>query len=234
LERKKILLTDGAELIRRLEKALFRRKSFRLLVARSGQQALEIIEKEAPDLVFLDLEMAGMSGDVCCRKVKSDPRLCSTPVVIVVPFGNEEDLARCHQAGCDEIVVKPINRHQLSPLTRRFLAVVGRKISRHEACLRISYGTDPQRFHTGHTLNLGTGGVLIKTSYLLPVNTQIFLEIVLPGACSTIRCRGRVAWLKDPIESSWLPEEMGIQFLDLAPEDKDAIRAYVEGEGLRS
>lgn len=234
MSRKKILLADDADLILKLERVFLRRKNVHLLVARDAEQVLQILEKETPDLIFLDLAMPGLSGDQCCRRIKNDPRLEGVPVVVLVD-GLEEEVQRCCDAGCDQVLTRPIGRHQLSLLVRRLLDLPSRQIPRYEACLHIAYGADRKHLYTGETLNLSTGGVLIETRHLLPVETRVFIEILLPGAMSAIHCSGRVAWLNQPIwmHDTKLPGEMGVQFLDLPPGDKDELQAYLQTEGER-
>lgn len=231
---RKILLADSAELRRGLEDACFRRRDFRLLVARTGAEVLEIVERERPDLVFLGCGIADPDGEDCCQRIKSDPRLCAIPVVLVAPDGGEESLARCRRSGCDEVVPAPLNHQRLFALTRRLLHIVPRQSPRFEVRLRILYGAAQRDLRTGQTLNLGTGGVLLESDRLLPVETPVYVEILLPKAAEPIRCRARVAWVNPArrLRSPRLPDEMGLQFLDIRPEDKSAIRDYVEKEGL--
>ncbi len=234
MEKKKILLTDGVELIRGLEKAFFRRNRYHLLVNHDGRQVLDTVARERPDLIFLDLDLSGMNGDDCCRRLKDDPNLCAIPVVLVTTE-QEAEVERCRRAACDEIIFKPISRHQLSNLTRRILEIAARTLPRYETRLRILFGPDPQNLFIGHTLNLGTGGALIETSYPFPVDSLLVLEVFLPGAAAPLNCSGRVAWVNsypDWMAPPRLPHEMGVQFVDLASPDKDTIRAYLEGEGL--
>lgn len=85
--RKKILLADDVELFLELEKTFFRRESFELLIARTGQQAWDLTQAETPDLVFMDLFMPGMDGDAACRLIKQQPQTASIPVVMVTQGG---------------------------------------------------------------------------------------------------------------------------------------------------
>jgi CheY-like chemotaxis protein len=235
--RKKILLTDDVELLRGLEKTFFRRRNFHLLVAQNGQQALEMVRADVPDLVFIDLDMPELAGDVFCRLLKSDPLLASIPVVIVAPDGGGDTLARCYRSGCDEVIRRPIDRQELVALTRRILDVSSRATSRVRASLRVFCGRDQDELSAGTTLTLGTGGALIVAVPLLPVNSDVFLEFVLPGTGRLIACRGRVVWVSrrmPGIQAVVPQDEMGVEFLGLTAEDKEGIRVYLEREGLDS
>lgn len=236
VSRKKILLADDADLILKLERAFLRRKNFHLLVARDAPDVMNILDRELPDLVFLDLALPGMGGDECCRRIKSDPRLSTIPVVILADGHDEDEMHRCRRAGCDQILTRPIGRHHLSALVRELLDLPSRQHPRFETSLQIAYGPERRQLYAGEALNLSTGGVLIETRHLLPVDTRVSMEILLPSASAPIRCSGRIAWLSEPawIQNSRLPGEMGVQFLDLSPEDKDILQAYLEAEGERS
>ena len=108
MDKKKILLVDDVRLFLEQEKTILDEEGFIFLTACNGSKALEIIKQESPDLVFMDLYMPDMDGDICCHIVKSDEILRMTPIVMVIQGGNVNDFSRCWQAGCDDIIVKPI------------------------------------------------------------------------------------------------------------------------------
>lgn len=130
MTRKKILLADDVELFLELEKTFFRRENFELLIARTGQEAWDLTLAEGPDLVFMDLFMPGMDGDEACRLIKNHRQTAAIPVVMVTQGGWDGDLVRCREAGCDDILLKPINRHLFMATARRLLQVVDRSEQR--------------------------------------------------------------------------------------------------------
>jgi len=234
VDKKKILLADDVELFLELEKTLFRRENFVLLVARNGQQAFELIESQRPDLVFMDLYMPVMNGDECCRRVKDDPMLRSTPIIMVTQGGREEDLAKCRLAGCDEILLKPINRHLFVDTARRLLIVAAREVQRIGVRLEVRYGTDRQHLLNNYSVNISTGGLFLETDDPLPVDTPLALEFTLPSRKSSISCSGRVAWVNHPVllHKPEMASGMGVQFIDLRLDDMYAIRDFIKQECL--
>jgi uncharacterized protein (TIGR02266 family) len=234
LEKKTILLPDDEELLLALEKSFFRRDKFELLVARTGEEALEMAEIHFPDLVLLDLSMPGMAGDECCRRIKENPRLRSMPVILVAPGGGQEELERCRAAGCDDALLNPIDRQYLLSVAQKFFSVSERAAPRIVARLRISYGTGTQHLLSNYSVNLSTGGVFLECDQPLPEDTPLTLEILLPARDTRIRCRGRVAWVNDPEKrkKDTLPPGMGLQFLDLSLDDMHAIREFIDREYL--
>jgi uncharacterized protein (TIGR02266 family) len=231
---KKVLLVDDVDLLIELEKTFFWRVEIDLLVARNGREALQIITDEHPDLVFLDLHMPVMSGDECCRRVKANPKLRSIPIIMLPHEGNEEDLQRCRDAGCDTVVFKPINRHHFVERARKFLHLVTRAAPRVRTRLSISFGPGLDEMLQNFTFNLSTGGVFIESKEIIPVDTPLEVIFTLPELKSGLHCHTRVAWVnpQERIVNPLLPPGMGIQFLDISLEEMEAIFAFVKKEFL--
>ena len=235
MQKKKILLVDDVSLFLEQEKSMLNREAVDLLVAQNGIDALKIITDERPDLVFMDLYMPGMDGDRVCFQIKANGNLRNIPIVMVIQGGNEEDFERCWQAGCDDIIVKPINRFYFLAVTKRFLNIQIRKAPRFIAHLRVQYqyGDDLKKTLTDYSVNLSTGGIFIETRDLLPVGSPLAIEFVLPEN-GTIRCGGTIAWVNHPeaIKNQNLPVGMGLQFIGLSLDDMNAIRKYTKDQAL--
>lgn len=234
MSQKKVLLVDDVELFLELERTFFRREGFELLVARNGREAYETVVKHRPDLVLMDLYMPEMNGDECCRKVKDDPALRSIPFIMVTFAGREKDVLRCREAGCEEILFKPIDRSQLLEKSRAILGVRERLAPRIPARLRVHYGTGGGHLLNNYSVNLSSGGLFLETEDPPPEGTPLQLEFFLPIRPEPIRCKGRVAWVNPPAAKKKpdFPSGMGVQFVDLSLDDMHAIRDFVRQETL--
>lgn len=237
MEKRTILLVDDVQFFLNQEKTFFNRSEFDFLLASNGREALDIIREKQPDLVFMDLFMPEMDGDVCCYTIKNDPALRHIPVIMVTQGSKESDFERCWQVGCDDIIVKPINKDYFIAVTRRFLNVSFRKIPRFEAKIHIQYqiGSEPEKVLTNYSVNLSTGGVFIETEKLLPLDTQLQISFTLPSFETSVKCLGRVAWVNQPEmrQNQNLPGGMGLQFINLSWEDMNAIRQFISKQGLQ-
>jgi uncharacterized protein (TIGR02266 family) len=234
VDRKKILLVDDVELFLMLEKTFFSREEFELITARSGNEALKTIREAKPDLVFMDLYMPEMNGDECCRIVKADDKCRHIPIVMVTQGGREEDLGRCRRAGCDEVVLKPINRHDFMATTRKYLQIQERANQRFKARLRVSYRDPSEKVHTDFSIDISPGGLFLATDHPLPIDCQISVEFILPTTGDTYRRMARVAWVNNPAlrRKTQIPPGMGVQLLDISPVEMDAILDYIKKENL--
>ncbi len=234
MERKKIVLADDVELFLMLEKTFFNREEFELITARNGGEALKAIRGTKPDLVFLNFCMPDMSGDECCRIVKQNGMYQHIPIVMVTMSGLEEDLAKCRSAGCDDIVSKPINRHDFMATAQRFLQIVERGTQRINTRLYVHFCAQSHDLLSDYSIDLSTGGLFLATEHFFAPDTLLNIEFILSSSKTVIRCNARVAWVNDPQhrEKLALPTGMGVRFIDLTLADMDAIREYIKTENL--
>ncbi len=84
--------------------------------AHDGPDALEIIAKEPPDLILLDVMMPKMSGFEVCKRIKNDPKTSDIPVIMVTALNEFGDIERAIDSGTDDFLSKPVNKLEL--LTR--------------------------------------------------------------------------------------------------------------------
>ncbi len=84
--------------------------------AYDGPEALDIVKKQKPDLILLDIMMPKMSGFEVCRKIKSDPNTTDIPIIMVTALSEFGDIERSIGSGTDDFISKPVNKLEL--LTR--------------------------------------------------------------------------------------------------------------------
>ncbi len=111
---------------------LFRAFGYAPLTARDGQEGLEAITREAPDLIICDLEMPGVDGYQVGRQVKSRSRLQKVPVVAVTAFAMVGDRDKVLMAGFDGYIPKPINPETFVRQIEAFLPPEQRSSQRRE------------------------------------------------------------------------------------------------------
>ena len=80
-----------------------------VILATSGQEALDKVENENPDIVLLDVMMPGMDGFEVCTRIKSNTETAHIPVVMVTALTDTQDKVRGLEAGADDFLSKPIN-----------------------------------------------------------------------------------------------------------------------------
>jgi len=118
-----ILVVDDTPQNVKLLADLLTAKGYAVVTASSGVQALEKVEKEAPDLVLLDVVMPEMSGYEVCRKIRTNPATATLPVVMVTALDPAQERVKGIDAGADDFLSKPINQQELLARVRSLLRI---------------------------------------------------------------------------------------------------------------
>ncbi|NIQ95664.1 MAG: response regulator [Desulfuromonadales bacterium] len=202
-----------------------------MLLAESGREAFRLIEEEDPDLVFLDPDMEDLSGIDCCEMVKNDPILKITPIIAVLPKEKGDSLTDCCRELFDDILPKPVEEQRLLSVTCRFLGICERPNRRILAQMPAHFRYKGRRRH-GQTQDISAGGAFIETRHLVPVDTELDVEIEFPGREEMATFGARVAWVNHPewIKKDDFPCGMGIGFLDIPEEAREALEEFLEGK----
>lgn len=101
---------------------LMRREGHEVSVARDGDEALEMIRRDRPDLVLLDAMMPGRNGFEVCQAVRDDAALADIKIIMLTAKGRETDLAKGMALGVDAYIVKPFSTRDLAEQVRQMLA----------------------------------------------------------------------------------------------------------------
>jgi two-component system phosphate regulon response regulator PhoB len=124
LNKKTILIVEDDEDIQQLVGYNLIKAGFLVEYGDSGEQALEKIKHQAPDLILLDLMLPGMDGTELCRVIRSDSKINQIPIIMLTAKGEESDIINGLDHGADDYITKPF-----SPkiLISRIKAVLRRK-----------------------------------------------------------------------------------------------------------
>lgn len=124
MNRRVLIAEDEDSIIASLE-FLMKNGGFETQVVRDGNAALASATAFRPDLVLLDVMLPGMNGFDVCRALRADPLLRGVRVVMLTAKGGRNDVARGHDCGADEYVVKPFSTRDLMARVRSLLAAKG-------------------------------------------------------------------------------------------------------------
>lgn len=101
----KLLLVDDEKGLCDLLKDLFKMRGFNVFIATNGQDALSLVKKEKPKIVFLDIQMPGMSGLEVLKEIKKIDK--TIRVIMVTILDDEKTRLQAKSSGADEFVTKP-------------------------------------------------------------------------------------------------------------------------------
>lgn len=96
-------------------------ESYETLFTMDGAEALELTEKEHPDLVIIDVQLPTMDGIEVCRRIKADPALRVIKVMMLTGMVQDTDRSQAEQAGADEYVTKPFHTSEIVKTVERLI-----------------------------------------------------------------------------------------------------------------
>lgn len=123
--RPKILVIDDVQTNLVLTKAILS-KQYQVATALSGVKILELIEAEKPDLILLDIMMAGMDGFEVLNVIRNNEASKSLPVIMVSALSNPDEISKAYELGANDYISKPIVLAQLLSTVKTQLALAGK------------------------------------------------------------------------------------------------------------
>jgi CheY-like chemotaxis protein len=119
---KKILVVDDEKDLVYILKALLSRNGYSVIEANSGEECLDLLEREEPDLIFMDIMMPGMDGWETARRIKTDQYKMHIPIIMLSARSNNVDTKKSREYSfADEHLAKPINSRELIKTTESLI-----------------------------------------------------------------------------------------------------------------
>jgi len=100
---------------------VLRAKSYTLLQATDGEQALAVAMEERPDLIIMDIQLPKVNGLEVTRRLRETPGLSQIPIIALTAYAMKGDREKVIEAGCNAYVSKPINTRQLPEMIAEML-----------------------------------------------------------------------------------------------------------------
>ncbi len=119
--KKEILIVDDDPLVVKLLQAPLQKAGYNVRVADQGLKALDMVKKDPPDLILLDILMPMLDGFKVTRLLKFDKRFKDIPIIVLTSRATEDERKMGEQVGADEILYKPFRLPQVLKVVRKYL-----------------------------------------------------------------------------------------------------------------
>ena len=117
----KILIVDDSKINRLILMKGLQQKDFVVFEATSGREAIELAQKELPDIILMDLMMPELSGEETLQILKKDPKTQAIPTIAQTAKNKEQDVQKCFDIGFDDYLSKPISIPELIQKIQRLV-----------------------------------------------------------------------------------------------------------------
>ncbi len=108
-----ILLAEDNEANIATVSSFLAREPYRIIVARNGQEAIDRVLEEEPDLILMDIQMPVLDGLTAIKKIRANKNLARIPIIVLTALAMSGDKERCLDAGADDYLSKPVSRANL-------------------------------------------------------------------------------------------------------------------------
>ncbi|MDO8447127.1 MAG: response regulator [Deltaproteobacteria bacterium] len=105
----KILIVEDNEINMKLIKAILKTKDYILVEAKDGEEALQAVVRERPDLILMDIQIPKIDGLEATRRIRKMEELGNTLIIALTAHAMEGDREKILDAGCDGYIAKPID-----------------------------------------------------------------------------------------------------------------------------
>ena len=110
---KQILIIDDAPFILESTKALLQFEGYEVITAKDGQEGLDIVAQQRPDLILCDIAMPNVDGYTVLKTLKNNPPTARIPFIFLTAFTERQNIRTGMQLGADDFLVKPYSRDEL-------------------------------------------------------------------------------------------------------------------------
>jgi len=118
----KILIVEDNPQSMRLIEMILKAEDYTLLKAIDGEEALDIAEREYPDLILMDIQLPKMNGLEVTRKLRENPAFSHTPIIALTAYVMKGDRERIMNSGCNAYLSKPVDTRELPTVITEMLS----------------------------------------------------------------------------------------------------------------
>lgn len=166
----KILIVDDVMSNVLLLKVLLTNEKFKIVTATNGTQALEVVNKEQPDLILLDVMMPDMSGFEVSQHLKAKPETNDIPIIFLTALNSTADIVKGFQVGANDFISKPFNKEELIIRVMHQISLIAAKriiLRQTEELKKTIMGRDKLYSVIAHDLRSPMGSIKMVLNMLI-------------------------------------------------------------------
>ena len=121
----KILIVEDEKDIRQLITFTLQYAGFTVVAGKDGQEAVELVEKEMPDMILMDVRMPRLDGYGACKVIKSNEKTAHIPIVFLSAKGQDGEIGKGFEVGASDYLLKPFTPTELIERVKAILKEAG-------------------------------------------------------------------------------------------------------------
>jgi CheY-like chemotaxis protein len=214
--------------------SLLKRIEYRIVTARSGEDALRLLDESLPSVVLAEVELPAMSGVALLKHIKERPDGVALPVVMLTARDEPGIRDTCMQLGCAACLLKPVEPELLYRTIQAASESVPRANIRLQTSLKVIVGDGSVlggAIRTEYATALSEGGLFISTRYPQPRNAVTPLRILINGR--EVTAKALVLYICGHGEGPSVEPGMGMKFIQISDADRAVLRRFIREQLTR-
>ncbi|HNO90604.1 MAG TPA: two-component regulator propeller domain-containing protein [bacterium] len=226
-DKPKVLIADDNADIRLYLYNLLR-DEYRMIMAHDGAAALDLLQREFPDMVLSDVMMPNMDGMELCRRIKSDERTRHIPVILLTARADESSKVESLNLGADDFVAKPFSANELKARMRNLLGIHAMKLQliEQEKMASLGHLARGVAHEINNPLSFVTGNLSVLESRLAKLHPD---ENIKPIVTDIMSGTKRIAAIVQHLREFTRLDEAERKYVDLS-DMVDNILTLLAGE----
>lgn len=166
----KILIVDDVISNTLLLRAQLKNENYQIVTATNGIEAIEIVEKEFPDLILLDVMMPGLNGFEVSQHLKASQEYRDIPIIFLTALNSTGDIVKGFQLGANDFITKPFNKDELIIRVRHQISLIAAKrliLKQTEELRNTIFGRDKLYSVIAHDLRGPLGSIKMVLNLLI-------------------------------------------------------------------
>jgi CheY-like chemotaxis protein len=222
IELGRILLVDHSRGALLFQETILRRREATISTALAGTEGLQKAREELPQLIMFAFDLFDMSAPEFCREIRSDQRTRSISLLLVCERESAQHEELCLAAGCNDVIYRPLQRHDLDAKINRLTSIPTRRDLRTLTRIEVSLEKNG-RFLIGRSLNISATGMLLELDRVLPGEGKLRLHFYLPGEPKAMQIEAEVL----RAEFVGTMAKYGLHFVEVNGEERERIEKFV-------
>ena len=218
----RILLVDHSRGAMLYQETILRRRGTIVMTSLAGSEGLVKARAERPHLIIFGFDLFDMTAPEFCRAVREDELTRGVSLLLVCDKENAQHGDLCLAAGCNDVIFRPLQRHELDQKVARLTTIPSRRELRTITKIEVSMEKNG-RFLLGRSMNISANGMLLEVDRVLPGEGRVRLHFFLPGDARPLQLDAEIL----RAEFSGAMAKYGVRFVDTSDGDRERIEQFV-------
>lgn len=218
----RILLVDHSRGALLFQETILRRREMQVSTALAGSDGLVKAKMEKPNLIIFGYDLFDMSAPEFCREIRAAEETRAISLLLVCDRTHTEHGELCLSAGCNDVIFRPLHKHELDEKVERLTRIPVRRQLRTITKIELSLEKDG-RFLLGRSVNISATGILVEVDRMLPQEGPLRLHFYLPGDPRPLQLDAEIL----RAEFAGSKSKYGMRFLKMSDEEGERIARFV-------